>query len=94
MKVYRIVMPYFDGDHKHGYYESPCFLRKEDAEAFRQALTAFDEQDMYDKRTWRSDDGSWEGMGPKDADIREEEVIEKWDGTIEPSEKYLHITWT
>ncbi|GIW89975.1 MAG: hypothetical protein KatS3mg109_0407 [Pirellulaceae bacterium] len=38
MKVYQVKMPFFR-------YESPLFLRREDAEAFRQALLA-------DKQWW------------------------------------------
>jgi hypothetical protein len=94
MKVYRVIMPYFDCDHDHGYYESPLFLRREDAEAFRQALIDIANQDPYDKRVWSSDDGSWEGLGPKDAYIEESEVIEVWDGTVKPAGEYLRITWT
>jgi hypothetical protein len=94
MKVYRVRMPYFDGDHDHGYYESPFFLKKEDAEAFKQALIEVYKQDPYDERVWDSDDGSWEGMGPEDAYIDEIEIVENWDGVLQSAKKYLHITWT
>lgn len=90
MKIYRVTMSYFDGDHDHGRYESPLFLRREDAEAFRQALVSVPEGDP---RRWWTDDG-WYGAGPERACVEEIEVCENWDGVLKPAEEYLCITWT
>jgi len=90
-KVYRVVMPYFDGDHSHGFYESPLFARREDAERFLQALIALPARD---KRRWWTDDGSF-GAGTEDAArIEELEIVEHWDGNLRPAEDYMRITWS
>jgi hypothetical protein len=91
VKIYQVRMSYFDGDHDHGYYESPLFARKEDAEAFKQALVNAPEDDP---RRWWSDMGWSGGAGPEEAYIVEIEVCENWDGILESAEEYLHITWT
>jgi len=87
-KVYRVVMPYFDGDHSHGFYESPLFARREDAERFLQALIALP---TGDKRRWWTDAGSF-GAGPEEAAwIEELEVVEHWDGNLKPAKDYVRI---
>lgn len=90
MKIYQVRMSYFDGDHDHGYYESPLFAKREDAEAFRQALINVPEDD---ERRWWSDE-VWKSVGAEESYIVEHEVIENWDGVLLSADKYLHITWT
>ena len=91
MKVYRVIMSYFDGDHDHGRYESPIFLKREDAERFRQALIDLPEND---ERKWWTDPGYGPIKGPEEAYIEEIEVLESWDGEIKAIEAYLTVTWT
>ncbi|MGB9663004.1 MAG: hypothetical protein ACPL5F_13485 [Moorellaceae bacterium] len=93
MKVYQVKMNYFDGDHDHGYYQSPLFLKREDAEAFKQKLIELAKTNEDDNRIWWSQWG-WDTVGPEEAYITEIEVIDNWDGVIKPADDYLHITYT
>jgi len=88
-KVYQVKMPYYDDDHDHGYYASPLFATKKDAENFLNALKALPDSDG---RKWHTHLGM-EVFGPEHAYIDEMEVV-KWDGTIKGREEYLVITYT
>jgi hypothetical protein len=79
MKVYQVTMPYFDGDHDHGVYESPLFLNREDAENF---LSQVDGE-------WLTEDFE---MGTKPS-IVEHEILEAPIKVDKPF-KYLIVTFT
>jgi len=39
MTVFQVTLPYFDGDHDHGVWQSPLLSKREDAERFKKAVT-------------------------------------------------------
>jgi len=88
MKVYRVVKPFFDGDHEHGAYESPFFARRQDAEQFRDAVTP---GAIYDPRHWVTDGGLDSDNPPV---VEAIEVVEAWDGILHGAKVYLRITYT
>lgn len=89
MKVYRVTMAHFDGDHDHGYYESPLFATRELADAFKAAIVSGDEGQQ-----WWSDEGM-ENVGPESASVEEVEVVEAWDASkLKPARNYLTTTYT
>lgn len=90
MKVYRVVMNYFDGDHDHGRYESPLFSNADAANAFLRKLCAIPSDDY---RYWWTDAYPWD-QGPEHrAHIEEYEVL---DEAPEPgrAEEYRTITYS
>lgn len=87
MKVYRVVMSFYDDDHDHGFYSSPLFETREAAEEFLRALRDVPEGDF---RQWWTASGL--GYGPEIAAIEEEEVFSNWDGVLAIAESYLKIT--
>jgi len=94
MKVYQVVMSYFDGDHDHGRYQSPLFARKADAERFLRAVCEAYENDQ--EGGWWTDRGySAAEDGPAaNACINEIEVLDEWDGELKGADHYLSITYT
>ncbi len=58
MKVYNVTKSYFDGDHDHGYYESPYFATLELAEEFLAKIVATKEKHYPDpdyEKFWETD---------------------------------------
>lgn len=88
MKIYQVCKSYYDGDHDHGQYQSPLFLRREDAEKF--ASMVFGPDVLYDKRWW-SDNGMREDTPPY---IHEITITEQAPVEVELSKTYLCITYT
>ena len=88
MKVYRVVRPFYDGDHEHGAYESPLFARRQDAERFKAAVTP---GAHYDPRHWVTDDGLNSDSPPV---VEELEVVKAWNGIVLEAQLYLWITYT
>ena len=93
MKVYQVTMPYHDGDHEHGHYESPIFKTREDAEKFLKALI---EMDVHDKRKWWT--YSWypgQGDVERVASINTLEIREFDENfEIKDADYYLNISYT
>jgi len=88
MKLYRVVKAFYDGDHEHGQYESPVFVRREDAEQFAAAVTP---GAVYDPRHWITDDGLDSDSPPV---VEAIEVVARWSGTVFGRRRYLRITYT
>ena len=93
MKVYQVVMPYYDGDHEHGYYMSPLFKTKDDAESFLKALS---EMNSNDKRKWETCSLDFDLAKIEDKAYIEELEIHEFsdDFEIKEAEHYLHISYT
>lgn len=89
MKVYQVVMSYFDGDHEHGSYRSPQFASRELAQAFFDALVEFPDDDT---RAWWTDDWS-DGSAKACAVIVETEVLDSLP-EIKDAEHYRSVTFT
>lgn len=92
MKVFVVVGMYYAG-HEHGYYQSPFFARREDAEAFLAALGREASSTGNGRKAWWSPIGVALD-GEREADIEEIDVLPQWDGELKDSDEYLHITWT
>jgi hypothetical protein len=84
MKLYQVVMSYFDGDHDHGSYRSPLFAHREHAEQFMKYVTAEDTPDCY----------RWESYYEHETPFIE--TIEVFDAPVEVKEyrEYLEISYT
>jgi len=57
MKVYQVTLPYFDGDHDHGMYNSPLFMNIQDAENFLDQVRA---DKTLGPKSWDTDNVSGE----------------------------------
>ena len=93
-KAYCVKAHYFDGDHDHGFYESPLFAKREDAEQFLVALQVVAEAAPgaidCDKQWWWED--AWDR--PNRGYIIEHEISDSWDGELKSADEYLYITHT
>ena len=92
MKVYRVTASYYSGDHEAGYYQSPMYAKREDAEGFKAAL--LEKRDGWDIN-WSV--GHSFSTPEQDADyirVEEMEVLEAFDGEIKKAREYLHVTYT
>jgi hypothetical protein len=87
VKIYKVTMPYFDGDHEHGHYESPPFATRELAEEFRDKLR----NTTGDKRWWS--DAGMRDLGPDDAHISEVLVMEECP-EVQDAKEYRIVSWT
>jgi hypothetical protein len=87
MKIYYVWMSHYDGDHDSGYYQSPFFAKREDAEAFLAKVTDRVRTEADKQWYWNS----WYNDEPI---ICEAEVIDTWDGTLHTSDHYYTCTYT
>jgi hypothetical protein len=71
MKVFQVTLPYFDGDHDHGVWQSPLFSKREDAECFKNAVTG-----DWGTFSWSDDPEEQEPT------INEIEVVDSWNGEL------------
>jgi hypothetical protein len=89
MKVYQVVMFFRsdDDDPDRGLYQSPLFVRREDAEAFLAAVSG------PGPKQWRTWSPYWgaEATAAQAAGIVEHDVITEWDGTVLVGDEYLTI---
>lgn len=84
MKIYYVYKSYYDGDHDHGYWQSPFFLKRENAKSFFEKV-----KDKW----WSETDGFYdkELCYPS---INEVEVME---GSVDPGpeeDTWLNIIYT
>ena len=94
MKIYQLRMSYSDGDHDHGYWESPYFATREACEQFKKALLALPDGDS---RKWGTHTWSfYSDTDPIDeySCITEIEIQEAFSGELPPRESMLVITHT
>jgi hypothetical protein len=87
MKIYYVWMSHYDGDHESGYYQSPLFARREDAEAFLAKV--IDRERTDEDKQWY-----WDPWYCGEPIICEAEVIDTWDGTLHTSDTYYTSTFT
>lgn len=86
MKVYQVVMDYFDGDHEHGSYRSPLFVTRELAEQFKQAVYINSDSD----KEWWTD--SWHER--EEPYIITLEILDELPEVLKDARDYRHITYT
>ena len=86
----------YSNDDEFGFYESPLFAKREDAERFLAALQAVAGSDPMvgdnDAKQWW-----WEGdfcPGPNRGYLVKREILDSWDGELKRAKEYLHITYT
>jgi len=91
MTVYAFRMPYHDGGHDHGFYESPFFTTRKLAEDFREALIA--EGEKNPEKLWWSVRGIFDATPKQSGDIYEFEVLDSIPSIL-PAESYRRITYT
>jgi len=94
MKVYQVTKSYFDGDHDHGYYRSPLFATREEAEKFLNMVMATKDKAYPDpdvKKWW------WTDGWPCDDEvlvISGIKVLTECPKEIDNADDYLIITYT